>query len=137
MTTGKHMESIRESIQDFEYLVMLRDALARAETANAPAATLDAARALRYRDYMIVALVLPEPLVRALRQTGDGRTPRGHAPNRIGSRPLANGVPGETHALQARYRNANRTVREGPGRREANQPRVRGFSRSHPWRCPL
>ncbi len=46
VTAGKHMESIRESIQDFEYLVMLRDALARAETANAPAATLDAARAL-------------------------------------------------------------------------------------------
>ena len=46
VSAGKHMEAIRESIQDFEYLVMLRDAIDRATQAGTPAATLDAARTL-------------------------------------------------------------------------------------------
>ena len=40
------MESIRESIEDFEYLVMLRDAIARAEETGKPAETIAQARAL-------------------------------------------------------------------------------------------
>ena len=38
VTAGKHMEAIRESIQDFEYLVMLRDAIARAGESDTAAA---------------------------------------------------------------------------------------------------
>ncbi|MEA3365421.1 MAG: hypothetical protein U9Q79_07250, partial [Candidatus Hydrogenedentes bacterium] len=46
VTPGKHMESIRESVEDFEYLVMLGEAIARAEQANKPADTIAKARAL-------------------------------------------------------------------------------------------
>ncbi|MFO7973806.1 MAG: hypothetical protein R6V12_04145 [Candidatus Hydrogenedentota bacterium] len=46
VTAGKHMESIRESVEDFEYLVMLREAIARAEQADKPAETIGKARAL-------------------------------------------------------------------------------------------
>lgn len=46
VTPGKHMESIRESVEDFEYLVMLRGAIAQAEEANKPAETIAKARAL-------------------------------------------------------------------------------------------
>ncbi|MBI3920790.1 MAG: hypothetical protein HY318_05170, partial [Armatimonadetes bacterium] len=34
VTPGKHMEAIRESVEDFEYFVMLRQALARAKPGN-------------------------------------------------------------------------------------------------------
>jgi hypothetical protein len=34
ITAGKHMEAIRESIEDYEYLVMLRDAVKAAETSG-------------------------------------------------------------------------------------------------------
>ena len=46
VTPGKHMESIRESIEDFEYLVMLRDAIAKAEAAGKPAELVGKAKAL-------------------------------------------------------------------------------------------
>jgi len=38
VTPGKHMEALRESVQDFEYFVMLRDAVARSKP-NHPALT--------------------------------------------------------------------------------------------------
>lgn len=34
VTPGKHMEALRESVQDFEYFVMLRDAIAKAKPGN-------------------------------------------------------------------------------------------------------
>jgi hypothetical protein len=46
VTPGKHMESIRESVEDFEYLVMLREAIARSEEGSKPADMIAKARAL-------------------------------------------------------------------------------------------
>jgi hypothetical protein len=34
VTPGKHMEALRESVEDFEYFVMLKDAIANAKTGN-------------------------------------------------------------------------------------------------------
>jgi hypothetical protein len=46
VTPGKHMEAIREGIQDYEYLVMLRDRLAAAEKQGRGGALLEKARPL-------------------------------------------------------------------------------------------
>lgn len=46
VTAGKHMESIRESAQDYEYLVMLREAVRQSEAAGRNDATLRHAREL-------------------------------------------------------------------------------------------
>ena len=46
VTAGKHMEAIRESVEDYEYFVMLRDKVAAAEKAGAKNPALDRARAL-------------------------------------------------------------------------------------------
>ncbi|MCP4642174.1 MAG: hypothetical protein GY851_17150 [bacterium] len=46
VTAGKHMEAIREGIEDFEYLVMLRDAVAAAEDAGRQDAPVKQGRAL-------------------------------------------------------------------------------------------
>jgi hypothetical protein len=46
VTAGKHMEAIRESVEDFEYLVMLRDRIAAAEKAGQKSPALDRARHL-------------------------------------------------------------------------------------------
>jgi hypothetical protein len=46
ITAGKHLEACREGIEDFEYLVMLRDAIAGAEARGVDAGTLDQARSL-------------------------------------------------------------------------------------------
>jgi hypothetical protein len=46
VTPGKHMEAIREGVEDYEYLVMLRDAIARAEQRGAPRDVLARARRL-------------------------------------------------------------------------------------------
>lgn len=46
VTAGKHMEAIRESVEDYEYLVMLRDKIAAAEQAGRMGPVLDRARAL-------------------------------------------------------------------------------------------
>ncbi|MBW2701459.1 MAG: hypothetical protein JRF33_11640 [Deltaproteobacteria bacterium] len=43
ITTSKHMEAIREGIQDYEYLYMLREAIAEAETNGAEPALLQQA----------------------------------------------------------------------------------------------
>ena len=45
-TTSKHMEAIRESAYDYEYLIMLRDAVGAAEQAGRDDAILQKARAL-------------------------------------------------------------------------------------------
>ncbi|MCX7010564.1 MAG: hypothetical protein NTY53_25525, partial [Kiritimatiellaeota bacterium] len=45
-TAGKHMEAIRESVEDFEYFVMLRDRIATAEKAGQKTPALDRARQL-------------------------------------------------------------------------------------------
>ena len=34
VTPGKHMEALRESVEDFEYFVMLKDAIAKANPGN-------------------------------------------------------------------------------------------------------
>lgn len=44
VTPGKHMEAIRESIEDYEYLVMLERAIADAEARNAPPEVIAQAR---------------------------------------------------------------------------------------------
>ncbi|MCC6154029.1 MAG: hypothetical protein IT367_09740 [Candidatus Hydrogenedentes bacterium] len=46
VTTGKHMEAIREGIEDYEYLAMLDEAVAAAKDKNVDAAILESARAL-------------------------------------------------------------------------------------------
>ncbi len=46
VTAGKQMESIREGIQDFEYLVMLRERIKQLTAAGAPHPLLPRARAL-------------------------------------------------------------------------------------------
>ena len=46
VTAGKQMEAIRESAQDYEYFVMLRDAVARAEAAGRSDDAVAAAKAL-------------------------------------------------------------------------------------------
>ena len=46
VTAGKHMEAIRESVEDFEYLVMLRDRVAAAEKTGQKSPALDRARHL-------------------------------------------------------------------------------------------
>ena len=46
VTAGKHMEAIRESVEDYEYFVMLRDKVAAAEKAGAKSPALKRARAL-------------------------------------------------------------------------------------------
>jgi hypothetical protein len=46
VTAGKHMEAIRESVEDYEYLVMLKQAVDRAESANEPRPGLEEARRL-------------------------------------------------------------------------------------------
>jgi hypothetical protein len=46
VTAGKHMEAIRESVEDFEYFVMLRDRIAAAEKAGQKTPALDRARQL-------------------------------------------------------------------------------------------
>lgn len=47
VTAGKHMEAIRESVEDYEYFVLLRDAVARAKAAGrADAAVGEAERLL-------------------------------------------------------------------------------------------
>lgn len=46
VTTGKHMEAIREGIEDYEYLVILRDSIAKAEKHNCPEDILREAREL-------------------------------------------------------------------------------------------
>lgn len=48
VTAAKEMEAIREGIEDFEYLVMLRAAIADAEAKDAASPTLDHARTLLY-----------------------------------------------------------------------------------------
>lgn len=45
-TAGKHMEAIREGVEDYEYLVMLRERIAEAEQRGVEARTLDRARQL-------------------------------------------------------------------------------------------
>ena len=46
VTAGKHMEAIRESVEDFEYPVMLRDRLAAAQKAGQGGAVVEQARRL-------------------------------------------------------------------------------------------
>jgi hypothetical protein len=46
VTAGKQMEAIRESVEDYEYFVMLRAAVARAKAAGHSEATVTAAEAL-------------------------------------------------------------------------------------------
>ncbi len=46
VTAGKHMEAIRESIEDYEYLVLLRDKLAAADKAGRTGLPVDRARRL-------------------------------------------------------------------------------------------
>lgn len=46
VTTGKHMEALREGIEDYEYLVMLDDAIAAAANKNVDPAVLERARGL-------------------------------------------------------------------------------------------
>lgn len=46
VTTGKHMEAIREGIEDYEYLAMLAEAVAAAKDKNVDAAILERARVL-------------------------------------------------------------------------------------------
>lgn len=46
VTPGKQMEAIRESVEDYEYLVMLRASVAAAETRQVPAAQIEPARRL-------------------------------------------------------------------------------------------
>ena len=46
VTAGKHMEAIRESVEDYEYLVMLREKIAAAEQAVRTGPALDRARKL-------------------------------------------------------------------------------------------
>ena len=46
VTPGKHMEAIREGIEDFEYLLMLQQRLAALETSGARRPALDRARAI-------------------------------------------------------------------------------------------
>jgi hypothetical protein len=46
VTTGKHMEAAREGIEDYEYLVMLRDAIAAAEQRGEEDDALTRARTL-------------------------------------------------------------------------------------------
>ena len=46
ITAGKHLEACREGIEDFEYLVMLRDVIAVGEARGANAGTLEQARSL-------------------------------------------------------------------------------------------
>ena len=46
VTAGKQMEAIRESVEDYEYFVMLRAAVARARAAGKPGAELAAAETL-------------------------------------------------------------------------------------------
>ena len=45
-TPGKHMEACREGVEDFEYLVMLRDAIAEAEKNGVSGPVLEEARTL-------------------------------------------------------------------------------------------
>lgn len=46
VTTGKHLEAMREGIEDFEYFVMLRKAVEEAESRGVDAAARESARAL-------------------------------------------------------------------------------------------
>jgi hypothetical protein len=46
VTAGKHMESIRESVQDYEYFVMLRDAVAKAKESGQSDSAIQEAEAL-------------------------------------------------------------------------------------------
>jgi hypothetical protein len=46
VTAGKHMEAAREGVEDYEYFVMLRDAIAKAEEAGADAALITQMKAL-------------------------------------------------------------------------------------------
>jgi len=46
VTAGKHMEAIRESVEDYEYLVMLRAAVARAKAASRTDAAVSTAEAM-------------------------------------------------------------------------------------------
>ena len=46
VTPGKHMEAIREGIEDYEYLVMLRARIAKAEASGQPGPALERARKL-------------------------------------------------------------------------------------------
>jgi len=46
VTAGKHMEAIRESVQDYEYFVMLRDAVERAKAAGRSTAAIAVAEKL-------------------------------------------------------------------------------------------
>ncbi len=46
VTAGKHMEAIRESVEDYEYFVMLRDAVARARAAGRTGPAVTAGQAL-------------------------------------------------------------------------------------------
>lgn len=46
VTAGKHMEAIRESVEDYEYFVMLRDAVERAKAAGRSPAAIAAAEKL-------------------------------------------------------------------------------------------
>ena len=46
VTAGKHMEAIRESVEDYEYFVMLRDAVARARAAGRTDPAVTAAQTL-------------------------------------------------------------------------------------------
>ncbi len=46
VTTGKHMEAIREGIEDYEYLAMLEDAITAAKEKNIDAAIIESAQAL-------------------------------------------------------------------------------------------
>lgn len=49
VTSGKHMEAIRESIEDYEYLVMLRDRIAALDKKGMPSPALESARKLLAR----------------------------------------------------------------------------------------
>jgi hypothetical protein len=46
VTPGKHMEAVRESVEDYEYLVMLRDRIAQAEKKGVTGDALDRAKNL-------------------------------------------------------------------------------------------
>ena len=49
VTAGKHMEAIREGIEDYEYLVMLRERVSELEAGGKASALLDKARDLQAR----------------------------------------------------------------------------------------
>jgi hypothetical protein len=58
ITTSKHMEAIREGVEDFEYLYMLREAITEAESSGVDPALVQQARDLLDG---LPAAVLPPP----------------------------------------------------------------------------